>query len=136
MGTRYPVGVSRGESRRFSEMDRRDSGPSPFLFEGNVDSLTFRSEISSENRFRRVLAILGIPGIVFLKMDIFSSFAMTPRGGNLFLMKDMDKYVSETGQTCSGRFPEAGGAEYFNWFCESAVKMKECFAKHARMPVG
>lgn len=26
--------------------------------------------------------------------------------------------------------------EYFNWFCESTVKMKECFAKYARMPVG
>ena len=84
MGTRYPVGVSRGESRRFSEMDRRDSGPSPFLFEGNVDSLTFRSEISSENRFRRVLAILGIPGIVFLKMDVFGFCNDSPRGKSLF----------------------------------------------------
>lgn len=26
--------------------------------------------------------------------------------------------------------------EYFNWFYESAVKMKECFAKYAWMPVG
>ena len=40
------------------------------------------------------------------------------------------------GRLVQGDFLKQGGAEYFNWFCESAVKMKECFAKYAWMPVG
>lgn len=66
-----------------------------------------------------------------------SGFAMTPRVGNLFLMKDMDDMFPKRGRFVQGDFlKQELFPEYFNWFCESAVKMKECFAKHARRPVG
>ena len=66
-----------------------------------------------------------------------SGFAMTPRVGNLFLMKDRDDMFPKPGRLVQGDFlkPELF-PEYFNWFCESAVKMKECSAKYTRMPVG
>lgn len=49
-----------------------------------IKFLISRLEISSGNRFRRVLAILGIPGIVLLKLDGFGFCNDSPRGKSLF----------------------------------------------------
>ena len=52
-------------------------------------------------------------------------------------MKDMDDMFPKRGRFVQGDFlKQELFPEYFNWFCESTVKMKECFAKHARRPVG
>ena len=53
------------------------------------------------------------------------------------MMKDRDDMFPKPGRLVQGDFlKQELFREYFNGFYESAVKMKECFAKHARMPVG